>query len=477
MCKDRLRDSSLWLLILALALIAFKLVVVDRVPTPFRRPRLRADDTLPGVEQPLDQPFADGLALIGYDQSREQIPADALLRVDLYWTVRRQPTRRYQTVIHLVGPDGLRWSRADTFRPRRYQDPPPTTAWTPGRYALDSHEIEPLPGTPPGTYDLVLTVFDRKTLKPLSALNEQGQPAAPELTLGQVTLSPPRHPTAPEECSIRNRLDAPLGPLTLLGADFDRDEAAPGDPVFITTFWQANRAREQGSKGAEEHNLTAHLDLLAPDGSTAAEYEFPPVASWHPISTWRPGDVWRGQHLVHLPADLDTAAYTWTLSLAPSPPLPLSLSQLSVTAPDRTFIRPPVDIETNTRLGDLATLVGANLQPATSNLKPEATFTTTLVWRADAETDISYRVFLHLIGPEGNLVTQSDGIPAGWTRPTTSWLAGEYVTDTHTLDVPTDAPAGEYTLQAGLYNPGGERLKTPDGTAAIPLATLEVPSP
>ncbi len=469
MYKDRLKDRSLWLLILALALIAFKLAVVDRVYTPFRRPRLQADGTLPGVEHALDQRFADGMTLIGYDQNAERLPADALLRVDLYWTVREQPSRRYQTVVHLVGPDGLRWSRADRFRPRRFQDPPPSTTWTPGRYALDSHEIEPLPGAPPGTYDLGLTLFDRETLEPLSATNEQGQPIAPEIVLGQVTLDRPEAPPQADALDIRHQLDAPFGPLTLLGADIDRDQAAPGDPVFVTTFWRAEEAEEQ--------NLIARLDLLAPDGSTAAEYEFSPVASWHPTSAWQPGDLWRGQHQLHLPANLDTATYTWRLSILHSQSSVLHPTTMAVTAPDRTFTPPPVDIETNTRLGDIATLVGANLQPATSNLKPGTDLTTTLVWHAEKETDTSYRAFVHLIGPDGTLIAQSDAIPAGWSRPTTGWLPGEYVTDAHTLDVPADAPAGEYTLQAGLYDPGGEQLNSPEGADAVPLGMFEVPSP
>jgi hypothetical protein len=37
-----------------------------------------------------------------------------------------------------------------------------------------------------------------------------------------------------------------------------------------------------------------------------------------------------------------------------------------------------------------------------------------LIWRAEAETAVSYRVFLHLIGPDGQLVAQSDGEPANW---------------------------------------------------------------
>jgi len=100
--------------------------------------------------------------------------------------------------------------------------------------------------------------------------------------------------------------------------------------------------------------------------------------------------------------------------------------------------------------------------------------TVTLVWRAEAETHTSYHVFLHLIGPGGALVAQSDGVPADWSRPTTGWLPGEYVTDTRVLTLPADAPAGDYALSAGLYVPGGERLVIPDGTDAIHLTTITV---
>ncbi len=463
------------LTITAILLLMFKLAVVDQIETPFRRPTLRPDDTLPGVEHLLNQLYADGLTLIGYDLEKELPPASGgaggVLRLDLYWTAHARPTTRYQTVIHLVGPDGMRWSLPDTFRPRGYADYPPTTTWSPGRYALDSHEIEPLPGTPPGTYDVVLTVFDLETvtLAPLSVLNQQGQPAAPTLTLGQVTLTAPSRPADPGALNIHHRLGIPFGPLTLLGADFDRDEAAPGDPILLTTFWHADQQPTE--------DLTLHLALLAPDGSLTAEYNLPPTVPWHPTSAWHPGDVWRGQYFLLLPAHLDTATHTWTLSLPPSPPPLVSLSPISITAPPHTFTAPPVDMEIGTRLGNVATLVGTNLEPETCNLEPGIPLTITLVWQAETTPPTSYHVFLHLIGPDGALVAQSDGVPADWTRPTTGWLPGEYIADARVLTVPPDAPTGKYTLQAGLYDPGGKRLITPEGSNAIPLTTITIEAP
>jgi hypothetical protein len=158
---------------------------------------------------------------------------------------------------------------------------------------------------------------------------------------------------------------------------------------------------------------------------------------------------------------LETSAYTWAVEWCALDSHPIG--QVSVVAPARTFTPPPVDVEIDARLGDVATLVGVNLQPSIA-----------LIWRAETEMDISYRVFLHLIGPDGALIAQSDGIPAGWRRPTTGWAPGEYVVDEHALVVPPDTPAGEYQLVAGMYVPGGERLTTPDGDDMIPLTTWTV---
>jgi hypothetical protein len=447
--------------IVALLLLALKLIIVDRVDTPFRHPTLEFDSTLPGVEHPLNQPYADGLTLVGYDQSHTSLPADGILRLDLYWTAYTQPTASYQAVVHLVGADGLRWSQPDSFRPRGYASYPSTRTWSPDRYALDSHEVEPLPGTPPGEYNVVLTAFDHDTLVPLSVLNKQGQPAAPELILGQVTLT---CPGCPMELPTGDRLDLSLGDFTLLTAAFDRDQAAPGDSVFLTTFWQAV---EQPTE-----NLAFHLVLLDPNGSLAAEYDLPPAAPWHPTSAWRPGDVWRGQHLLRLPATLDSGDSSWCVSLPSTHQCTNLPSTIHITAPPRTFTRPPSQHPVGVTLGEIATLVGFDL--STAIVQPEDALTATLIWRAEETPIISYRVFAHLLDSEGKLIAQSDAVPADWTRPTTGWLPGEYIADAHTLTIPPDAPAGEYTLSAGLYVPGSECLTAPDGSDAIWLTTISV---
>ncbi len=93
----------------------------------------------------------------------------------------------------------------------------------------------------------------------------------------------------------------------------------------------------------------------------------------------------------------------------------------------------------------------------------------TLVWRAETEPTQDYRVFIHLRNAAGETVAQTDGEPVHWTRPTSSWQAGETVTDRHALWVGA-LPPGEYSLVAGLYLPEtGERLRTADGSDAVEI--------
>ena len=90
---------------------------------------------------------------------------------------------------------------------------------------------------------------------------------------------------------------------------------------------------------------------------------------------------------------------------------------------------------------------------------PNTPINLTLIWQALTETDINYRVFVHLLDDNNNLIAQSDAIPDNWTRPTTGWVEREYIIDRHTLTIPNNAPLGDYTVIVGWYDPTtGTRL-------------------
>lgn len=99
-----------------------------------------------------------------------------------------------------------------------------------------------------------------------------------------------------------------------------------------------------------------------------------------------------------------------------------------------------------------------------------------LRWQAEEPPEERYKVFVHLLDGNGQLVAQRDSEPVSGTRPTTGWFPGELISDKHGLWLPTSLPEGDYQLVLGLYHTEtGERLQACcPPTDAVPLATLHV---
>jgi len=446
------------LAILAVLLLALKLLVVDRTTNPLRYSRLAAGE-FPEVTQPLAQSFGGGLTLLGYDIASAELPADAEVQIDLLWQARDIPPVEYHAVVLLIGADGQRWSPAGAVRPRGYEPTPPTTMWLPGQYAYDPHIVEALPGTPPGTYTIVVSLFDRRTLAPASVLGADGNPLGPELTLGTLTVTPPQtRPTlqaldVPVKATLR-RCDT-LGLWTLSA---DRASAAPGEVVGLRWVWETVASPSEA--------VEAEVLLLDPTGDVARTWQLSLSAVWWPTDRWSAGERWVGRPIIRIPGGVESGAYRLIVDL-PGCDGVLAEVPIDIDAPERLWRAPAGLARADAVFGDAVRLVGYTLDPAV----PVAgeTLVVHLAWQAVAEMDESYRVFVHFGGEDGRVVAQSDGEPVEWTRPTTGWAVGEVLVETRLLAIPVTLPPGEYTLRAGLYLPDGTRLLTPDGQDAFVL--------
>lgn len=433
------------LVLLGLALIGLKLLN-DRVETPLRQSGAPPVTNIQRLE-------GGKLRLDGFNLSRERVPAGETFDIDLAWTATAPPQVDYQSEVWLVGPDGLMWSEKGTERPRLYEDAAPTRLWSPGEWGWDSREVRSLAGTPPGVYDIVLTLFDKATLAPVTLTDPAtGQVIGPAATIGQVEITtPPSPPDFAPQFPLQVDLDSGL---RLLGYNQDRGAAVPGESVLLTFFWECTRP-----DACDRVQLT----LQDQTGATAHEWELPVIRDDFPAAGWPAHGRLRGPHLVQLPAELPGGEYAFALDGHP-------LGTLTVNAPAREFTPPPlareIGAEFETSDGQtLTTLAGlaadTALPTCTASPVPGETCDLALVWRAETGMPAGYHVFVHLVDENGAILAQSDGVPANWTRPTTGWLPGEYVTDTHGLNWPSVLPEGPLYLRVGLYDPEtGIRLQT-----------------
>jgi hypothetical protein len=95
-----------------------------------------------------------------------------------------------------------------------------------------------------------------------------------------------------------------------------------------------------------------------------------------------------------------------------------------------------------------------------------------LYWQPVVALDRDYSFFVHLVNAQGQVLGQSD-----LTRNGVQVQVGEVVVDEHRLSILPTAAAGETRIIAGTYitlPDGWQRLQTPDGQDAVPIASVRV---
>jgi len=75
-----------------------------------------------------------------------------------------------------------------------------------------------------------------------------------------------------------------------------------------------------------------------------------------------------------------------------------------------------------------------------------------------------------LLDDSGRYIGGHDSPPAGGNRPTTSWVAGEYIVDEHALTLEDTAYRGRARIEVGLYDPDtGQRVLLSGGADHLVL--------
>jgi hypothetical protein len=140
-----------------------------------------------------------------------------------------------------------------------------------------------------------------------------------------------------------------------------------------------------------------------------------------------------------------------------------------LTTPERNFEAPEPEHPAGMSLGNVATLMGYDLDK--TKLKPGELLGLTLYWLANDASERPLTVFVQLLGQDGRIYAQQDQEPLAGGRPTTGWLEGEYIADTYQLAIDPNAKPGAYQLIVGMYNSqSGERLSSSEpGRDAIYL--------
>ncbi|MBN1399544.1 MAG: glycosyltransferase family 39 protein [Anaerolineae bacterium] len=397
--------------------------------TALRVARLRDELRQNVIALPARAVFADEVEVLDWRllaaEGDLSLARDEPVRLLVRWRVKSRGEGEALT-LHLMGEEGILWAQDQSMGYFAEQ-------WQPGDTVYQVFELDLPPGIPAGPYELALL---------LSRGDGSLLPVALGGRLSGVNLSLERITLTPEGAYIQSPDIAGMAwgsELRIIESEsVDRSERL-GGALQLAITWQAQVRPTRDWRVA--------FELLNAEGEPVTRFEHP-VAYPYATSLWREGEVVRAIYRLPL-AGLDPGRYLVRLSGVDLEEH-LALGQVHIEGGERTFQVPDIEHPLSARFGREIELLGFDL--ASQSYRSGEVLRLEAYWRAASRPAGDYKVFVHLVGNDGNIYAQHDAAPANWQRPTPGWEAGEVIVDEHALALDGTLPAGEYQLYLGMYD-------------------------
>jgi mannosyltransferase len=396
-------------------------------------------------EHALDSNFGGDLKLLGWKTPPAPAPVDEGFAISLYWTAQRTLEADYKVRVRVVDAAGVEYGAVDQ-RPTSYYLPTPR--WEPGVPRLASLVIPLEPGTPPGEYWVRVSVYDEATQVARDVLDHAGAPQGQDVRLGPVVVAPSASGwlgAGPPSSALllEQRM---LDDQHLLAARLTLPaQLEPGQRLPLTLWWRTGGPLP----GAQLHvawEQNGSLIYGEPHG-LAGE-------GW-PGSEWRRGDLLMTPLTIRVPRAVEPGDTRLLISLgdgAGRESAQIPIASAEVMRSSRVLFPPVVVHEQAANFAGKIGLLGYDL--SVDRVSSAAPITLTLHWETLSEIDESLTFFAHLLDAHGMIIPGAgqDKLPLEGLRPTDSWTAGEFISDTVIIMVGADIQPGPYTIEVGWYD-------------------------
>jgi hypothetical protein len=235
--------------------------------------------------------LGDKILFLGYRVWDSELATEGKLGVNLYWQALRRMEEDCTIYLKLVNDAYHIWGQQDS---RPVWDGSPTNSWEPGQIVQDKRQLEVLPGTPPGLYQvevILQDLYSGHTLEP-----EGGG----SILLGPIEV-PRREPLTIDELDMEENLEVNLGnKVQLLGYNIESG-FRPGDNIHLTLFWQCLEEMEQ--------SYTVFTHFIDEKQNIWGQKDNPPVDGFYPTTKWEVGEIVRDQYDLVIPSDAPSGEY------------------------------------------------------------------------------------------------------------------------------------------------------------------------
>jgi hypothetical protein len=235
--------------------------------------------------------FGRKIQLLASRVDETHLASTGQLKVTLFWRALQPVRGDYTIYLKLINPVYHIWGQQDS---RPYHDGSSTWTWREGQIIYDPRQLELLPGTPPGQYQIEIIPVEIYSTEALEV--DMGEP----VLVGPVRV-PRRAPSPVEALDIEHPQEVILGDkVRFLGYNTESG-FRPGDGIHLTLFWQALSRMDR--------NYTVFIHLVDEEGRIWGQKDNEPVDGFYATSHWEQGEIVRDQYDLVISPDAPAGEY------------------------------------------------------------------------------------------------------------------------------------------------------------------------
>ena len=213
----------------------------------------------------------------------QTVAAGDVALLSLHWQPLTRLTQRYKVTVQVLDQQNQVIAQRDSEPVGGSQ---PTDQWVVGQTVVDNHGVLIPPGTPPGTYRLIVALYD--------ANGRLGLPDGVDyFVLGELVVDRPARPLPLALLPLDHPVNRQVGPIQLVGYSAYRQgmgharttPVVAGDRVEFTFFWQAPEPLPA--------DWPADLQVTLSLGEQSLT--LPLAGTSYPTGQWQPGELVRSQ--------------------------------------------------------------------------------------------------------------------------------------------------------------------------------------
>ena len=241
------------------------------------------------AQYPQSVRFGDSIMFLGHSFDLSALASEDKIGITLYWQCLSPVGENYTVYLkvlnggyHIYGQQGG----------MPVHNGFPTNQWERGIVVEDERQVTLLPGSPPGLYDIEVSLYDpynQRSLEPQS---------------GRLVLPievPPREPPAIEALDIEHPMEAYLdNTIKFLGYNIE-SSFRPGHGIHLDLFWQALQPIEE--------SYTVFIHLIDEEGNIWGQKDNPPGDGFYPTTFWTQGEIVHDQYDLTVSPDASPGTY------------------------------------------------------------------------------------------------------------------------------------------------------------------------